>query len=556
VGDFNGDGKLDVATGDYRGHTMTVLLGSGDGYFQAAGSYASGPNAFFTAVADLDGDSRLDVVVANTNEGGYANGDSISVFRGNGDGTFRPALILPADSHPYGIDVADLNQDGWLDLLASGSHAGRLSVWRGNGDGSFQPPTYIPVAPGDYDVFVADVDGNGTRDVLTTIVWDNTVGVLLNQAAPADPRLALTAPASITANTPFDVTVTALDSSNAVAAGFTGTVNFRSSDKLAGLPADYTFTAADNGVQTFTITLHTAGTQTVTASLNANLAIAGSINLQAKTATALGAFANIATIVGSALTDTLTGANANQTWSLSGANAGSVGGVSFSSFEALVGGTANDTFHFAVGASVAGTISGGGGIDKLDYSAWSAAATVNLTTGTATATGGTSGIRNVTGGAGDDTFIGDAAGNALLGGNGDDVIFGAAGADDLQGGPGRDLIFAGSGADTVDGGAGEDVLLAGLLTYFDEATGAVDSQALAAIRAEWTRTDLKYAARIANLTNGGGLNGTYVLNNTTVLDDGAADTLFGRAALDWFLVSLNDAIKDLNLGGTEKVTTV
>ena len=114
----------------------------------------------------------------------------------------------------------------------------------------------------------------------------------------------------------------------------------------------------------------------------------------------------------------------------------------------------------------------------------------------------------------------------------------------------------GGGADTLDSGTGDDVLLAALLSYFDEGTGAADTSALAALRAEWSRTDLNYAGRIAHLQNGGGLNGSYVLNTTTVLDDGGVYTLFGRGALDWFLVGVGDMIQDLNTGGTETVAMI
>jgi Ca2+-binding RTX toxin-like protein len=254
--------------------------------------------------------------------------------------------------------------------------------------------------------------------------------------------------------------------------------------------------------------------------------------------------------------DTFTGDNANRNWLLTGADMGIVGALSFASFEALTGGNGRDTFRFAAAASISNTINGGGGINELDYAQHAAQVTVNLTTGAATATNGVTGIRNVTGGALDDLLVGDSFDNALVGLGGDDLLLGGGGADDLLGGAGRDLIFGGSGADVIDGGLAGDVLLGGLLTYFDEGTGVVDVPALTAIRNEWKRTNVNYNGRITNLFNGGGLNGQYVLNSTTVLDDGAVDTLFGRGGLDWFLIGLSDAIQDLNSGGTEIVTTL
>src|SRR5262249_10646130 len=80
-------------------------------------------------------------------------------------------------------------------------------------------------------------------------------------------RLTVSAPARATAGTPFDVTVTALEADGHPATGYTGTVTFRATDTAPAvvLPADYTFTAADNGTHTFTVTLTTAGTQAITA---------------------------------------------------------------------------------------------------------------------------------------------------------------------------------------------------------------------------------------------------------------------------------------------------
>src|SRR5207249_2307959 len=88
----------------------------------------------------------------------------------------------------------------------------------------------------------------------------------------------ITAPASVGAGTPFTITVTATDVNGNTATGYTGTVHFTSSDGLASLPGNYTFTATDNGVHTFTnaVTLVTAGSQTITATDTVNGGITGS----------------------------------------------------------------------------------------------------------------------------------------------------------------------------------------------------------------------------------------------------------------------------------------
>src|SRR5207237_976257 len=118
------------------------------------------------------------------------------------------------------------------------------------------------------------------------------------------------------------------------------------------------------------------------------------VDLQNNTATGTGGIANIEALVGgTTAADTLIGSNAaNNLWSITGTNTGNVNGFAFSGFENLSGGTAADTFAFTAGSSVDGTVAGNGGTDTLDYTAFGAAVAVDLTTGSATATGGFTGI--------------------------------------------------------------------------------------------------------------------------------------------------------------------
>src|SRR5881397_3916039 len=98
VGDFNGDGRLDLAVTNASSYdvpgTVSVLLGNGDGTFQSALSFAAGSNPLSVAVGDVNGDGRLDLAVANY----YSN--DVSVLLGNGDGTFQPALTFGAGGSP------------------------------------------------------------------------------------------------------------------------------------------------------------------------------------------------------------------------------------------------------------------------------------------------------------------------------------------------------------------------------------------------------------------------------------------------------------------------
>jgi Ca2+-binding RTX toxin-like protein len=102
-------------------------------------------------------------------------------------------------------------------------------------------------------------------------------------------------------------------------------------------------------------------------------------------------------------------------------------------------------------------------------------------------------------------------------------------------------LIGGAGADVLRGGAGEDLLIAGLTDYDTDPTG------LAALRAEWARTDAGYATRQAHLlgTTGGGFNGTYRLDAAHVHDDGGAvDNLYGNGGQDWFFAAATDRLND------------
>jgi hypothetical protein len=117
------------------------------------------------------------------------------------------------------------------------------------------------------------------------------------------------------------------------------------------------------------------------------------------------------------------------------------------------------------------------------------------------------------------------------------------------GGLGRDILIGGAGKAELDAGAGDTILIGGTTDYDNNAA------ALAAILAEWSSSD-DYATRIARLmgTMSGGLNGSYLLNASTVHDNGQADTLVGGAGLDWFLAGMADVIRNRTSG--ETTTTI
>ncbi len=175
VGDFNGDGLVDLAVADYgddfgNGQGMSVLLGQGDGTFQPAIHYAAGSGPKSVAVGDFNGDGLLDLAVAN--------GGSVSVFLGSSDGSFQPAQNFAAGLGPESVAVGDFNGDGILDLAVAGLSGTRVLL--GNGDGSFQTTYGSYVTGASTSVACGDFNGDGLPDLAVTDGPGNRVSILLN----------------------------------------------------------------------------------------------------------------------------------------------------------------------------------------------------------------------------------------------------------------------------------------------------------------------------------------------------------------------------------------
>jgi uncharacterized protein (TIGR03118 family) len=134
------------------------------------------------------------------------------------------------------------------------------------------------------------------------------------------------------------------------------------------------------------------------------------------------------------------------------------------------------------------------------------------------------------------TILEGGAGNDILnGGGGNAILLGGPGNDDLVGSGRRDILIGGAGLDRLRGGSDDDLLIGGTTAHDNNIA------ALLQILAEWTSTD-DYATRIDKLRNGTG--GLPKLDTTTVVDDGAVDTLFGNQGLDWFFTGLGDQLPD------------
>ena len=208
IADVNGDGKPDLIVANEQqsktdlAGSISVMLGRGDGTFRPAVNYSSGgDSAYSISVADVNGDGKLDLVVANGCLGSDCSTGSVGVLLGKGDGTFKKVVTYRSGAASvFGAHVAvgDLNGDGKLDLAVantgsgcgSGCPEGLIGILLGNGDGTFKKAkTY---ATGGFDaigwVEIADVNGDKKPDLVVGNYCDTecsyppvqgSVGVLL-----------------------------------------------------------------------------------------------------------------------------------------------------------------------------------------------------------------------------------------------------------------------------------------------------------------------------------------------------------------------------------------
>jgi hypothetical protein len=141
---------------------MSVLLGNGDGTFRPAVTYGTSVEFYSGVLGDFNRDGKMDVALTSNN--------GIYVFLGNGDGTFgAPTIVGSSTGYPNGYSnlvAADFNLDGKLDLLAT--FAAGVSIFMSNGDGTFQPALTVPMnGVGFSSLTVADMNSDGVPDIIT-----------------------------------------------------------------------------------------------------------------------------------------------------------------------------------------------------------------------------------------------------------------------------------------------------------------------------------------------------------------------------------------------------
>jgi hypothetical protein len=172
VGDFNGDGRLDMAVANQNTNNVSILLGTGAGTFTSGGTFAVGTTPFQIVAADINNDGTLDLATANNSTA------NCSILLGNGLGGFTPAAPVAAGTGPRGVALADLNGDGKRDLVIANSVTPSVIVCLGLGNGTFVAGVSYPLAQGANGVAVGDVNGDGVIDVIASYSGTNGVAVL------------------------------------------------------------------------------------------------------------------------------------------------------------------------------------------------------------------------------------------------------------------------------------------------------------------------------------------------------------------------------------------
>jgi len=179
--DVNGDGKVGIFAENYGANTITVLTNNGSGNLGSNATLVVGSGPQNIVAVDVNNDGKLDLICAN-----YTSSGTLTVYTNNGSGGFGSNATLNVGSYPPWVCAADINGDGFVDLITTsykGSNANTLTVLTNNGHGSFGFNASLPVGKEPICVIAADVNGDGKPDLICANNGTNTLTVLTNNGS-------------------------------------------------------------------------------------------------------------------------------------------------------------------------------------------------------------------------------------------------------------------------------------------------------------------------------------------------------------------------------------
>jgi Ca2+-binding RTX toxin-like protein len=405
LGDFNNDGKLDLAAGTITSPIVSILLGDGLFNYLPSFTYNVGQATRAIALADFNDDGILDLAQVKSGISG------VFVGLGSNPGSFgqptsfnftkTPLGGFPVGTQPRSVAIADINGDGFLDILVANSVTDDISLLLGDGTGSFGAATYYAAADGSRAVAIADINGDSKLDLVVGNELDDTISVLLN-------------------TTTGDAFVGNTGDNYYVVDSIGDTINEGFNGGTDTVRASVTYTLSAN-VERLTL----AGTNNINGTgndLNNNITGNSGNNI-------LSGKGGNDSLYGDAGDDTLIGGDGNDNL---------FGGEGT---DALIGGNGNDTYFVEdLGDTVTENVNGG--IDTVNSSV-SFTLSDNVERLTLTGTNNIDGTGNVlnnnlTGNAGNNTLTGNGGNDYLYGNAGDDTLIGGLGNDNLNGGVGND----------------------------------------------------------------------------------------------------------------------
>jgi hypothetical protein len=178
IGDFNHDGKLDLVTANFLGNNLTTLLGDGAGGFTVGDTISTGLGPNFVAVGDFNNDGRDDLVYTDNTT------NTANIVLATAAGGFSAVTPAPAtDGGPNAVAIGDFNRDGKLDLAIANSLSNDVTVLTGNGDGTFAADATVGVGRLPKAIVIGDFNHDGIQDLATTNGEGNTVTILVGDGS-------------------------------------------------------------------------------------------------------------------------------------------------------------------------------------------------------------------------------------------------------------------------------------------------------------------------------------------------------------------------------------